>query len=103
MISFFLFLLENKKLFGVAMVVLLIYRRYVCIVCTKRMYCLLDKWRRHMYFRLVPMRMMESRYARTHAGGFFEEVGFFCLFVLFGKRGSHMYVCVAEGEEEGEG
>lgn len=56
-----------------------------------------------MYFRLVPMRMMESRYARTHAGGFFEEVGFFCLFVLFGKRGSHMYVCVAEGEEEGEG
>lgn len=43
-------------------------------------------------------------YARTHPGEFFEEVGFFCLFVLFGKRGSHMYVCVAEGEEEeGEG
>lgn len=68
----------------------------MCKVCTKRMYCLLDKWMRHMYVRLVPMGMMESR---THARTF-EEVGFFCLFVLFGKRGSHMYVCVAEGEEE---
>lgn len=37
-------------------------------------------------------------YARTHAGDVFEEV-FFC---LFGKRGGHMYVCVAEGEEEEE-
>lgn len=39
-------------------------------------------------------------YARTHAGGFFRGGGFFGLFVFFvffGKRGSHMYVCVAEG------
>lgn len=40
-------------------------------------------------------------YARTHAGQFFEEVDFF--FCLFGKRGGHMYVCVAEGQEEVEG
>lgn len=41
MVRFFfvLFLLENKKLFGVAMVVLPIYRRYICKVCTKRRYC----------------------------------------------------------------
>lgn len=39
-------------------------------------------------------------YARTHAGGFFRGGGFFC---LFGKRGGHMYVCVAEGQEEVEG
>lgn len=53
-----------------------------------------------MYVRLVPMRMMESRtHARTRAI-FFGEGGFFGLFVFFGKRGSHMYVCVAEGEEE---
>lgn len=29
--GFFLFLLENQKLFGIAMVVLPIYRRYVCM------------------------------------------------------------------------
>lgn len=53
-----------------------------------------------MYVRLVPMRMMGSRtHARTRAV-FLGEGGFFGLFVLFGKRGSHMYVCVAEGEEE---
>lgn len=38
-------------------------------------------------------------YARTHAGGFFRGGGFFR---LFGKRGGHMYVCVAEEEGEGE-
>lgn len=45
-------------------------------------------------------------YARTHAGGFFRGGGvfwYFCLFVFFGKRGGHMYVCVAEGQEEVEG
>lgn len=42
-------------------------------------------------------------YARTHAGDVFGEGGFFGLFVFFGKRGGHMYVCVAEeGEEEEE-
>lgn len=57
-----------------------------------------------MYVRLVPVRMMGSRrHARTHAGGFFEEVGFFGLFVFFAKCGGHMYVCVAEGQEEVEG
>lgn len=38
-------------------------------------------------------------YARTHAGGFSRRWIFFC---LFGKRGGHMYVCLAEGEEEEE-
>lgn len=54
-----------------------------------------------MYVRLVPMRMMGSHtHARTRAV-FFGEGGFFS---LFGKCGGHMYVCVAEGEEEeGEG
>lgn len=57
-----------------------------------------------MYVRLMPMRMMGSRtHTRTRAV-FFGEGGFFGLFVFFGKRGGHMYVCVAEGEEEeGEG
>lgn len=55
-----------------------------------------------MYVRLVPMRMMESRtHARTRAM-FSGKGGFFGLFVFFGKRGGHMYVCVAEGEEEEE-
>lgn len=56
-----------------------------------------------MYVRLVPMRMMGSRtHARTRAV-FFGEGVFFGLFVFFGKRGGHMYVCVAEGQEEVEG
>lgn len=41
-------------------------------------------------------------YARTHAGGFFRG-GLFRLFVFFAKCGGHMYVCVAEGEEEEDG
>lgn len=54
-----------------------------------------------MYVRLVPMRMMGSRtHARTRA--IFSRKGVFCLFVFFGKCGGHMYVCVAEGEEEEE-
>lgn len=38
-------------------------------------------------------------YARTHAGGFFRGG----LFRLSGTCGGHMYVCVAEGQEEVEG
>lgn len=55
-----------------------------------------------MYVRLVPMRMMGSRtHARTRA--IFSRRGFFGISVFFGKRGGHMYVCVAEeGEEEEE-
>lgn len=77
--SFFLFYFYSKNSNLVAMVVLPIYRRYVCKICTKRRYCLLDIWRRHMYIRLVPMRMMGSRtHARTRA--IFSRRGFFCLF-----------------------
>lgn len=54
-----------------------------------------------MYVRLVPMGMMGSRtHARTRA--IFSGRGVFGLFVFLGKRGGHMYVCVAEGEEEEE-
>jgi len=98
MISLFFCFYSKKKLFGVAMVVLPIYRRYVCKVCTKRMYCLLDKWRRHMYVRLVPMRMMGSRtHARTRA--MFSRRWVFFVFLV--KWWSH--VCMRGGGGGGRG